>query len=582
MQTTELQTSSNTLKLSVKTIISYSLGHIHNDLCASMWFTYLLYFLTQNIGFSGVKASNLLLIGQVTDGLATPIVGIVSDKFKGFFGYSKRKSWHLLGTILTASSFPFIFHKCLFHSERDLEIFTTESTGITTSVSLTSILSSKNYDGQDGGLSKQQTSYDALIMFLYYVPFIIIFQIGWAINQINHFAIIPELTADEGEKNTLVTARQSCCILANIGVYLATSGLVADGEKIGDNHDGPDQHINLKVFQSLALAVTIIGLMFSTIFHLGVKEKNDEEVREIYNLSRENQEPRYRSGSGSNTINENELDWDQNNTQSSLFTWFKKPTFYTTALSYLCARLVGNFLMIFGPVYTTETLTFLPKRWVGYVPLIMYISGFCMTFLVKFISKVKKGVQISYLIGTIATILGCFGVIGLGWSATATTTSPNGDAPIWSVILVFIIFGLGSNALIVSSMELITELIGSKTISGGFVFGFMSLIDKIGNGILVVLVEIFAPCGNHTNNENCPEKEISRKSGYFENLLSYGIGMFAVVGIVGVLIQMVVIRVANRRTFRPRRNSGRDRVPEFVIDDEDYDEDEAIERSSLI
>lgn len=149
--------------LSLITKAAYSVGHVHNDLCASMWFTYLLLFYTEVIGFSGIKASNLLLIGQIVDGLATPIVGLLSDKGSGFFCYTKRKSWHALGTVLTAISFPFIYHDSLF------------SVG----------------------------SIDGLGYFFYYVPFIVLFQIGWAIIQINHFAVIPELTPNEDEKNTL-------------------------------------------------------------------------------------------------------------------------------------------------------------------------------------------------------------------------------------------------------------------------------------------------------------------------------------------------------------------------------------------
>ena len=141
---------------------AYSVGHVHNDLCASMWFTYLLLFLTEVIGFSGVKASNLLLIGQVIDGIATPLVGILSDKGSGILCYTKRKSWHLLGTILTAISFPFIYHSSVF------SVGDVDSTGL----------------------------------FIYYIPFICLFQIGWAIIQINHFSLIPELTPKDSEKNT--------------------------------------------------------------------------------------------------------------------------------------------------------------------------------------------------------------------------------------------------------------------------------------------------------------------------------------------------------------------------------------------
>jgi len=40
-------------------------GHILNDLCASMWFSYLLFYLEKVAGFSSTNAAALMLLGQV-------------------------------------------------------------------------------------------------------------------------------------------------------------------------------------------------------------------------------------------------------------------------------------------------------------------------------------------------------------------------------------------------------------------------------------------------------------------------------------------------------------------------------------
>ena len=85
--------------------LSYGVGHVLNDLCASMWFSYLLlYFESVNL-FSKPMAGYVLLLGQVADAIATPLVGYESDRLNGFFGYGKRKSWHALGTLN-----GFLFH----------------------------------------------------------------------------------------------------------------------------------------------------------------------------------------------------------------------------------------------------------------------------------------------------------------------------------------------------------------------------------------------------------------------------------------------------------------------------------------
>ena len=77
--------------------LSYSVGHVLNDLCASMWFSYLLVFFNYVLRFSNGLAGQIVLLGQVADAIATPFVGIESDRTAGCCGYGKRKSWHLFG-----------------------------------------------------------------------------------------------------------------------------------------------------------------------------------------------------------------------------------------------------------------------------------------------------------------------------------------------------------------------------------------------------------------------------------------------------------------------------------------------------
>ena len=78
--------------------LSYGVGHVLNDLCASLWFSYLLIFFHSVLRFSNNMAGLIMLLGQVADALCTPLIGIESDR-TGFFGYGKRKSWHLIGII---------------------------------------------------------------------------------------------------------------------------------------------------------------------------------------------------------------------------------------------------------------------------------------------------------------------------------------------------------------------------------------------------------------------------------------------------------------------------------------------------
>ena len=89
--------------------LGYAMGHVLNDLCCAMYFSYLLVFL-ELAGLSPVQAGWVLIAGQLVDGLTTPIVGWLSDRFTcsstccyGFGG--RRKSWYMAGMMLVSATF---------------------------------------------------------------------------------------------------------------------------------------------------------------------------------------------------------------------------------------------------------------------------------------------------------------------------------------------------------------------------------------------------------------------------------------------------------------------------------------------
>ncbi|KAF7237130.1 Major facilitator superfamily domain-containing protein 12 [Varanus komodoensis] len=165
--------------LPLRARLSYSVGHFLNDLCASMWFTYLLVYFHSVLGFSTTHAGALLLAGQVADGICTPLVGYEADQAGGCGRYGRRKSWHLTGTISVLLSFPFIFSPCL-------------------------------------GCSRNTPEWASLV---YFIPFVIIFQFGWAATQISHLSLIPELVTSDHEKVELTAFRYAFTVVANITVY---------------------------------------------------------------------------------------------------------------------------------------------------------------------------------------------------------------------------------------------------------------------------------------------------------------------------------------------------------------------------
>ena len=149
--------------------LGYGLGHIFNDMCAAMGFTYCLIFFQKVLGFDTFLAGVFMAVGQLADGIATGIVGLFSDRKTGsgmINRYGIRKSWHLMGTICVAIAFPFIFMPCL------------------------------NCENAN-----------STIKMVYYSVFQVLLQFGFASVQISHLSMIPELATSDDEHTMLTSIR---------------------------------------------------------------------------------------------------------------------------------------------------------------------------------------------------------------------------------------------------------------------------------------------------------------------------------------------------------------------------------------
>lgn len=211
----------------------YGIGHVLNDVCASMWFTYLLVFFHFVLEVDNGKTGLLLLIGQIADAVATPFVGYHSDNSDDACSrrYGRRKVWHLLGTICVAGSFPFIFAPCVG-------------------------CNSTNDWGQ----------------IFYYSMFIIIFQFGWASVQISHLSLIPELTPNEHDRTKLTAVRYSFTVISNVLVYIITWTVL----HLNNGESSKIQPGDEYKFQYVVWIVLSFGGVCSVLFHLFVKELNSD------------------------------------------------------------------------------------------------------------------------------------------------------------------------------------------------------------------------------------------------------------------------------------------------------------------
>lgn len=218
-------------RIPLRVQFAYGVGHILNDICASMWFTYLLVFFHLVLQFDNADAGLVLLVGQVADALATPFVGFHSDQAGELWicKYGRRKIWHLIGTLCVLGAFPFIFSPCIEceNSHRWSQLF-------------------------------------------YYCIFVIIFQFGWASVQISHLSLIPELTPNEHDRTRLTAIRYCFTVASNLVVYIITWTVLHINGNSGESQIGPD---DAPKFQQVVWIGLGIGIVTSVIFHVFIREE---------------------------------------------------------------------------------------------------------------------------------------------------------------------------------------------------------------------------------------------------------------------------------------------------------------------
>ncbi|KAK5639425.1 hypothetical protein RI129_011917 [Pyrocoelia pectoralis] len=211
--------------------LSFGLGHVYNDLCAAVWFSYTLFYLQVVLQLESATAGTLIMLGQVADAVATPIIGWAIDKT------GVLKVWHFAGTTTVGVGFSLIF-----------------------------------------SITPNTNSWWSL---LWYGGLIILFQVGWATVQISHLAIIPCISQDHTHSADLTTIRYAASVCCGITVYLITWMVL----KTNQNADkfGPNDFYK---FREIALILSFIGILSSTLFYCGLHaiHYNSENISESNTL----------------------------------------------------------------------------------------------------------------------------------------------------------------------------------------------------------------------------------------------------------------------------------------------------------
>ncbi|XP_076444080.1 major facilitator superfamily domain-containing protein 12-like [Babylonia areolata] len=470
--------------------LAYSVGHFQNDLMASMWFSYLLVYLHQVRDFNNIYAGTLLLVGQVADAIATPLIGYEADATSGCCGYTKRKSWHAFGLLCTTCSFPFIFAPVI---------------------------------GADENTSD-------LALFVYYAAFVIIFQIGWASVQISHLSLIPELTSDKSEVAGLNGWRYAATGVANLMTYAIAWVILSSGSGNVNSDSlgaGDADH-----FRNLGFTVTGIGLVASVIFHLGVPEPKRHSQEEQQQEHQQQQQPPPRESSYG-SISQQDVESSECSLEKSTILgpcrrrgvceWFCDIRFYQVALIYMCTRLYVNISQVYLPMYLTESIK-LDKVTIANVPLVCYASSFLTSTVLKVVDR-QLGRELTYVVGLVVA----------GGASAFVFFIPAEEK--WMVYTAAVLIGMGGALMLITSLSFVADLIGEFTGSSAFVYGSMSFTDKLANGVAVEIVQIFHPCV-----KCCPAC-----NPYYRKVQSFVPGGSAALAFIGLLTFIVSSRGARAK-----------------------------------
>ncbi|OWR40964.1 major facilitator superfamily domain-containing protein 12-like isoform X1 [Danaus plexippus] len=432
----------------------YGLGHIYNDLCAAMWFSYMMLFFQAVMEMRAVISGAMLLLGQVVDALATPVVGILADK------YSTKKIWHLTGSALVTFTFPLLFIRCW------------------------------------GCSSNSTAEYLTWWIPFYYAFLIIFFQIGWAIVQISHLAIIPSITESLQVRSELTSIRYMASVISSLAVYFITWIVLR-----ATNYStfiGPSDDYK---FRDVSLIITVMGVISYIVFHV------------FFNLNPLKEEKPKANG---HVIESGENEPLKMTAKSKIMHFLQMPLLYQTSLLYVFSRLYWALSLVYVPLFLEERLSVNPSEGselVASVPLVLYISSLVFSFLLK--SNINKiGHQVAYFIGSSLSLVSCF------WIALAI--SP--DAHVAQIYLVATLIGAGSSITLVSSLCVTADLIGPHSHQGALIYSIVTFADKLVTGIAVVAIENYK-CDDTLD---CPQ--------YYRGVLTYACGGSAVLGILSLSI----------------------------------------------
>ena len=203
--------------------MSYGIGALGKDLACSIIYIYLLYYYTDVAGLSAAFVGTLFLVARISDAITDPLMGMIVDNTRSKFG--KFRPWIVVGTLLN-------------------------------SVLLIAVFSTHMLSGP--------------ALYIYATVTYILWGITYTIMDIPFWSIIPALSKNRPERETLVVwpkifASFAWMIMGAYGLWVI--GFLGDGdEQLG--------------FLFFALIIVVCFNLGSLVNVLYVKEKVQTTVKQ--------------------------------------------------------------------------------------------------------------------------------------------------------------------------------------------------------------------------------------------------------------------------------------------------------------
>ncbi|MCR5293150.1 MAG: glycoside-pentoside-hexuronide (GPH):cation symporter, partial [Eubacterium sp.] len=211
------------MELRFKEKAAYGLGAIGKDMVYMLSASYVLYYFQDVLGVDSVGMGIILLAARVFDAFNDPIMGVVVAKTNTKWG--KFRPWLMIGTLSNAAILYIMF--------------------------------------------AAPPTLDAKGLLAYAAVTYILWGVTYTMMDIPYWSMIPAFTKSGKEREGLTTLARSC---AGVGSALVTIFTMMIVHAIG----GSDERVG---FKWLALIISILFIVFITITCLGIKEKNNIDMK---------------------------------------------------------------------------------------------------------------------------------------------------------------------------------------------------------------------------------------------------------------------------------------------------------------